>query len=279
MRKVILADHAGFCFGVSRAVNEAFLLAHPHEGSKVFTLGELIHNRDVVAKLEENQIQAIDEKELAEVSKEDTVLIRSHGVTKDTLKDVQRQAGKVVNLTCPYVTNIQNKVSEFKEKGYKIIILGDDAHPEVIGINGWCDNEALISKTGEVDFEVPKKVCVVAQTTQKQENWQKLIAKLSETAKEMVAFNTICAATQERQLSTTKLAQEVDAMVVIGGKHSSNSNKLYEISKGHCPNTYFVENAGELKDHLNEMKDFETIGITAGASTPDWIIKEAMELL
>lgn len=277
MREVILAEHAGFCFGVRRAITKAFELSGSDK--KVFTFGELIHNSDVVKDLKSKNINAISEKDFGEVTKQDTVLIRSHGVTRDRLDEISGISDDVVDLTCPYVSNIQRKVSEFHNKGYRIIIMGDRNHPEVVGINGWCDNTALISKGGEVDFTIPGRICVVSQTTEKQANWEKLIARLSRDAREMYAFNTICAATQERQGATEKLAREMEAMVVIGGKHSSNTNKLYEICKSHCENTWFVENAEELKEHIEELKEFKRIGVTAGASTPDWIIKEAMELL
>lgn len=277
MREIILADHAGFCFGVQRAVTKAFELSGSDH--KVFTFGELIHNSDVVKNLEKKNIKAISEKNFSEVAKEDTVLIRSHGVTRAKLEEINEVTDKVINLTCPYVTNIQRKVSEFHGKGFRIVILGDADHPEVIGINGWCENTALISKGGDVDFTVPAKICVVSQTTEKQSNWEKLIARLSKTAKEMYAFNTICAATEERQKSTEELSKSVEAMVVIGGKHSSNTTKLYEICRANCGHTFFVENAEELKEYIEELKSYDKIGITAGASTPDWIIKEAMELL
>ncbi len=277
MREVILAEHAGFCFGVKRAVTKAFELSGSDK--KVFTFGELIHNSDVVKNLESKNINAISEEDFGEVTKQDTVLIRSHGVTPDRLEDIRGISGEVIDLTCPYVTNIQRKVSEFHGKGYRIVILGDKDHPEVVGINGWCDNTALISKSGEINFKVPGRICAVSQTTEKQANWEKLIVGLSKEAKELFAFNTICAATQERQSSTERLAKEMEAMVVIGGKNSSNTNKLYEICKAWCENTWFVENAKELKEHIEELREFKRIGVTAGASTPDWIIKEAMELL
>lgn len=277
MREVILAEHAGFCFGVRRAIMKAFELSGSDK--KVFTFGELIHNSDVVKDLESKNINAISEKDFGKVTKQDTVLIRSHGVTKDRLDEISLITDDVVDLTCPYVSNIQRKVSDFHSKGYRIIILGDKDHPEVVGINGWCDNTALISKAGEVDFAIPGRICVVSQTTEKQTNWEKLITRLAQAAKEIYAFNTICAATSERQNSTEKLAREMEAMVVIGGKHSSNTNKLYEVCKEYCEKTWFVENAEELKEHLEELKEIKRIGVTAGASTPDWIIKEAMELL
>lgn len=277
MSKIILAEHAGFCFGVSRAVGKAFELGGNNK--KIYTFGELIHNKDVVNKLEESEITAIEESDFKNLKRDDTVLIRSHGVGKEALDQINEISGNVVNLTCPYVLNIQKRVSEYHKKGYTIVILGDKDHPEVVGINGWCENKALISKEGNVDFKVSGKVCVVAQTTEKQSNWIKLISNLAGLTKELCAFNTICTATELRQSSTEKLSKEVDAMVVIGGKHSSNTTKLYEICKKNCKNSYFVENAKELEKYREELSGFEKIGVTAGASTPDWIIKEAMELL
>lgn len=275
MRKVILADHAGFCFGVSRAVAKAFELAE--NKGQIKTFGELIHNRDVANRLKAEGVHVITESE--EIKSEDTVLVRSHGIGEDTLRDIKNRSDQVVDLTCPYVANIHHKVAQYHKLGYGIVILGDASHPEVIGINGWCQGQAQISPAGRVDFKVPSKVCAVAQTTEKQANWENLLKNLAGQTKELVAFNTICSATEERQAATAKLAQEVDAMVVIGGKHSSNTTKLFEISRFHCANTFFVENAAELRPYIDQLEQFETIGITAGASTPDWIIKEAMELL
>lgn len=277
MREIILAQNAGFCFGVQRAVSKAFELAQ--KDKKVFTLGELIHNADVVNKLTTNNVISIENSNINELKKDDTVLVRSHGIPKKTYDELSLKTENVINLTCPYVTNIQKKVEEYYKKGYVIIILGDKSHPEVIGINGWCEDSALISNKGEVDFEIPNKVCVVSQTTEKQANWVSLMNKVSSKAKEIVAFNTICKATEQRQESTEKLSKEVDVMIVIGGKHSSNTTKLYEICKKNCNKTYFVENANELKEFIPEIKEHNKIGVTAGASTPDWIIKEAINLL
>lgn len=276
MKEVILADNAGFCFGVKRAVTKAFELSD--KDKKIYTLGELIHNSDVVNKLTEGNVHTIEE-DFSKIQKEDTVLIRSHGVTKETLENLKSKSDNVVDLTCPYVTNIQQKVREYHDKGYAIIILGDKTHPEVIGINGWCDNSALISSKGVVDFDIPFKVCVVSQTTEKQSNWVKLITEVASKAKETVAFNTICKATELRQSSTDELSKKVDAIIVIGGKHSSNTTKLYEICKANNENTFFVENAQELKEYIPQINNFNKIGVTAGASTPDWVIEEAIKLL
>lgn len=277
MREIILADNAGFCFGVSRAVKEAFTLGE--KGKKVFTFGELIHNRDVVEKLKDSNVEVLENDPGEALKKDDTVIIRSHGLSEENVKKLKASSDNVVDLTCPYVSNIHRIVREHADLGYTVVILGDKNHPEVMGINGWCYNKAIIVRNGSEDFRVPLKVCAVAQTTEKLENWVSLITKLSAEAKEIRAFNTICAATGLRQNSTEELSKKVEAMVVIGGKHSSNTTKLYEISRNNCINTYFVENAEELKQYTEELKKYSRIGVTAGASTPDWIIKEAMELL
>ena len=277
--KVLLAENAGFCFGVKRAVDEA-IKTQKQYNKKIYTLGPLIHNGDVVKYLEENNIYAIDINNLDSLNEGDVILIRSHGVSKKVLDDLNEKGLIVINATCPFVTNIQMKVNKFSNEGYDIVILGDEKHPEVVGINGWCDNKAVITNDGEVKEEFSDKVCVVSQTTEKEENWDKTIENLSKKQiKELKSFNTICAATEERQKSVLDLSKTVDCMIVIGGKHSSNTTKLYEIAKQNCANTIHIENASELPKDLLENKDIKNIGITAGASTPDWIIKEVISIM
>lgn len=277
--KVLLAENAGFCFGVKRAVDEA-IKTQKQYNKKIYTLGPLIHNGDVVKYLEENNIYAIDINNLDSLNEGDVILIRSHGVSKKVLDDLNEKGLIVINATCPFVTNIQMKVNKFSNEGYDIVILGDEKHPEVVGINGWCDNKAVITNDGEVKEEFSDKVCVVSQTTEKEENWDKTIENLSKKQiKELKSFNTICAATEERQKSVLDLSKTVDYMIVIGGKHSSNTTKLYEIAKQNCANTIHIENASELPKDLLENKDIKNIGITAGASTPDWIIKEVISIM
>ncbi|HEE9847382.1 TPA: 4-hydroxy-3-methylbut-2-enyl diphosphate reductase, partial [Clostridium perfringens] len=182
----------------------------------------------------------------------------------------------VKNATCPYVTNIQLKVKKCYEQGYKIIIVGDENHPEVIGINGWCNDSAIITN-GKTELEnIPAKVCVVSQTTEKKETWNKVLNEIVRASKEIVAFNTICSATDVRQKSVQELSKEADLVFVIGGKNSSNTTKLYEICKKECPKSYHIENVKELDESLLEDESVKTIGITAGASTPDWIINEVI---
>lgn len=277
MKEVILAQNAGFCFGVKRAVDEAIKIQKQEE-KKIYTLGPLIHNNDVVKFLEKNNIYSIELENIATLNKDDVIVIRSHGVSEEVLNLLQQNQLKIKDATCPFVTKIQKKVNKYYNLGYNIVILGDANHPEVIGINGWCNNEAIISKNGELHGDVPAKVCVVSQTTEKAANWETLIKNVSAKSKEVLAFNTICAATDVRQRSTNKLSKEVEAMVVIGGKNSSNTTKLYQIAKQNCDDTIHIENVNELpKEFINN--NINKVGITAGASTPDWIIREVIGIM
>lgn len=272
---IILAENAGFCFGVKRAVDEALKTVKKYN-HKVYTLGPLIHNNDVVEYLKENGIFEIEFDHIDELNKGDVIIIRSHGVSRDILDKLLEKGLNIVDATCPYVSNIQKKVKKYYTEGYKIIIVGDSAHPEVMGINGWCDYSALISKHGENLENLPHKVCIVSQTTEKEENWENVLNVIIKNCKEFIAFNTICSATSVRQKSARELSENVDLMVVLGGKHSSNTNKLYEICRGNCRNTILVENAGEIPEKILKSKTIKKIGVTAGASTPEWIIKEAI---
>lgn len=278
MSKVILAESAGFCFGVQRAVEEAIKVQKKYD-KKIYTLGPLIHNNDVVNYLEENNVSVIDFDNAINLGEDDVVVIRSHGVTKKVIDDLESKGIKVVNATCPYVTNIHKKVNKYKDLGYNIVILGDEEHPEVVGINGWCKDSAIITKDGTFEGKVPNKVCVVSQTTEKEATWQKTVSNLSSISKEVLAFNTICSATEVRQKAVRELAKKVETLIVIGGRSSSNTVKLYQIAKDYCDNTIHVENVKELtQEFINENKD-KIVGVTAGASTPDWIIKEVIDIM
>lgn len=278
MNKVMLAKNAGFCFGVQRAVEESLKIQKKYN-KKIYTLGPLIHNNDVVSYLEDNNIFAIDLKNIDKLSKDDVVVIRSHGVPKATIESLKSKGLNVIDLTCPYVTIIHKKVNKYSDLGYKIVILGDENHPEVIGINGWCDNKASITHDGNFEEKLPTKICAVSQTTEKEENWKNTLKNLASKSKELLAFNTICSATEVRQKSAYEISKEVDAMIVVGGKNSSNTTKLYEIAKGNCKNTIHIENAKELQSEFINNPSFNKIGVTAGASTPDWVIKEVIEIM
>ncbi len=277
MREVILAQNAGFCFGVQRAVDEAIKIQEKHN-KKIYTLGPLIHNNDVVKYLESNNIFSIEFEDITKLSKGDVIVIRSHGVSEAIIDALEEKELTVINATCPFVANIQKKVKKYSKEGYHIVILGDKNHPEVIGINGWCDDKAIITKDGTFEGEIPHKVCLVAQTTEKFKNWEETLKNLS-YVNEVLAFNTICSATDVRQKSASKISKETEAMIVIGGKNSSNTTKLYQIAKENCENTIHIENAKDLPENLIKNNNIKKIGVTAGASTPDWIIREVLDIM
>lgn len=278
MRNIKVAKGAGFCFGVKRAVDEALKIQDEYN-KKIYTLGPLIHNNDVVEHLEKNNIFEISLDKIDMLKEGDVIVIRSHGVSKAVIEDLETKGLIVKNATCPYVTNIHKKVEKYSKEGYNILILGDEKHPEVVGINGWCDNKAIITKDGSLPDNMPRKVCAVSQTTEKEENWKNTLNNLSSKSKEVLAYNTICNATEVNQKNADELSREVDAMIVIGGRNSSNTTKLYQIAKGNCENTIHVENSSELPEEYISNQGFKTIGITAGASTPDWIIREVINIM
>ncbi len=272
--EIIVANTAGFCFGVNNAVKIVFDLA-AESSEKIYTLGPIIHNDQVVQKLVEHGVTTIyDPIEVAGPAK---VIIRAHGVAPEVINRLKERGLSIVNASCPYVEKIQKLVSEKYNQGYQIIIIGDKQHPEIIGINGWCDNSAYIIESEEqVDTlpEIEKKICVVAQTTFIREKWEKIIKSLNKRFENVLKFDTICNATDKRQVEAEKISKEVDMVLVIGGQNSSNTNKLYEICKKNCERTYKIQTASEIPPV--DIKKIKKIGITAGASTPDWVIKEVI---
>jgi (E)-4-hydroxy-3-methyl-but-2-enyl pyrophosphate reductase len=275
MKTITLADSAGFCFGVKRAVDKALSIKENCD-NEIYTLGPLIHNNDVVDYLKENLIFPIELHNISSLKENDTIIIRSHGISEETLNTLKKNKLNIIDATCPYVESIHKKVKNNYDLGYSIIIVGDENHPEVIGINGWCNNSAMIVKSGQELRKIPNKVCVVSQTTERQATWEDVLTVIIKCSKEIVAFNTICSATEVRQKSAEELSRKVDAMIVIGGFNSSNTTKLYEICKKNCKNTVHVENILGVPDEFIEDKNIKSIGVTAGASTPDFIIKEAI---
>lgn len=276
-REIIVAKNAGFCFGVQRAVDIS--VQQNSKGSKTYTLGPLIHNKDVINDLEDKGLYAIDEEDIGKLGSNDTTIIRAHGVTPQVMKDIDARGANIVDATCPYVSALQKKVKKYYNLGYQIIIVGDKDHPEVIGVNGYCDNSAIITKDGNDLPDLADNVCIVSQTTEKFDNYNKVVEIASKKSKDVLTFNTICKATSDRQSSADEVSKQVDLMVVIGGKNSSNSRKLYEICKNNCDNTIFIENKKELPEELVNDKSIKKVGITAGASTPDWIIEEVINEL
>lgn len=274
--KIHVASHSGFCFGVKKAVETALLAAKDFEGRKIYTYGPIIHNHQVTKYMEENGVQIIED--LEQVPGE-IVIVRSHGVPRNIYDKAASLRIQLIDTTCPYVRKVQQLARKYHGEGYKVVIMGDSNHPEVIGINGWADFSARIEADSDhlEDLKDAPKLCFVAQTTLSIALWKRLEDAVKDFTGEVVLYNTICAATEERQKECGELSAKVDLMIVIGGKHSSNTQKLYQIAKKGCSSVIHIEEASELLMNLNQK--YDNIGITAGASTPDWIIKEVIEQL
>ena len=277
--KVTVAESAGFCFGVNRAVDMVNKLAD--DGLTVSTLGPIIHNTQVVNKLAEKGVTVIDEPEKA--LKDRTLVIRSHGVSRDVYKLLQDNDVSFVDATCPFVTKIHKIVSRQSEEGKTVFIAGDSEHPEIKGIIGHCGGKAYTFQNEQELTDLfdrfpnlrNEEVSVVAQTTFDVEEWKKCLEILKKLCTKSKFFDTICNATSQRQIDAYELANTSDVMIVIGGRHSSNTNKLYNICRKSCDRTYLIETAAEL-EHISFRED-DKIGITAGASTPTSIIKEVLD--
>lgn len=271
--EIIIAKTAGFCFGVQRAVN----LAYEQEGKNdVYTYGPIIHNAQVVQSLENKGIRQI--VNIDEIQDKSTLIIRSHGVSPNIYKAAENNNINIVDATCPYVKKIHRIVARHRANGDTIVIVGNKDHPEVEGIMGWANNECIvIADVSELNHSILSKekgVCVVCQTTYRKNKFNAIIEWINNNYKKVKVYDTICSATSTRQEEALEIAKSVDYMIVIGGKNSSNTQKLYEICKNNCSNTVCIETAKELE--LNNLKDNDRIGITAGASTPDGIIKEVI---
>ena len=272
--EIILAKSAGFCFGVERAVNKVYEEADG--GSSIYTYGPIIHNREVVADLEARNVHVVESEEEVRALHDATVIIRSHGVSRDTDQLIRDSARKCIDATCPFVKRIHRTVETESAAGRKIVIIGNPVHPEVIGIMGWSSTPVTVIQAAEEarNFSVPegKEVCVVAQTTFNANKFQDLVDILKEKSYNVICVNTICNATHERQSEAKAIAARADIMIVIGDRSSSNSAKLYEICRKECSDTHFIQTWNDL--HLTLTGAEKVIGITAGASTPKNIIEE-----
>ena len=274
MREVTTAKSAGFCFGVKRAVDMVYDEAK--KGERVYTFGPIIHNQQVVEDLEKKGVKVIDSVNDINNGYDATVIIRSHGVPEKVIKALREKNVNIVDATCPFVLKIHKIVKEASQNGKTIIIIGSDNHPEVEGIKGWCVNEPVVLESVEeaenYTVDGAKKLCVVSQTTFNYKKFKDIVDILSKKSYDIDVMNTICNATEERQTEAGTIARQSDAMLVIGGKHSSNTQKLYEICRKECENTYFIQTLDDLD--LKQLQSFRSVGITAGASTPNTIIKE-----
>jgi len=270
--KIELASSYGFCFGVKRAIK----IAEEHPGSK--TYGPLIHNKDEINRLKEGFNIGLAES-LGDVKDKESVVIRTHGIPKKELQALKTQDTTIIDATCPYVTTPQQDVEKMSKEGYSIVIFGDKNHPEIKGVVSYAQNQkdAFIVLDAEELEGLPlrSKVAVVAQTTRKPEDFLKITSALILKHKEVRVFNTICNATFENQDAAADLAQKADVMIVIGGKHSSNTKQLHSICKNACDQSYLIENEKELQSEWFAGK--KLCGISAGASTPDWIVQDVID--
>lgn len=280
---VKVAKTAGFCFGVKRAVDKVYELIE--SGVKpIYTFGPIIHNEQVVADLEAHGVYAISEENLDNL-KSGMVVLRSHGVEKRIYEKLDALGISYVDVTCPFVLKIHRIVAEQGEKGAHTIIMGDPDHPEVQGICGWCSGDYTVVRNNqdaeEFDADPDKPLTIVSQTTFNYNKFQDLVEIFSKKRyyKGVLGYfnvlNTICNATEERQREAKEIAEEVDTMLVIGGRHSSNTQKLFEICKKECDNTYYIQSPVNLDSDM--FQSSSNVGITAGASTPKKIIEEVQE--
>ena len=273
--EVITAKSAGFCFGVKRAVEKVYEVAD-RKNDPVYTYGPIIHNEEVVKDLEKKGVSVLETEEELKNLTEGTVIIRSHGVPRRIYDQIREQGLDYVDVTCPFVLKIHRIVERESKAGRHIVIIGNRTHPEVAGIRGWCEGPSTVIRTKEEAEEFlknpPEKVCIVSQTTFNYKNFQELVEILAKKRYDRLVLNTICNATNERQAEAAEIAKTVDAMIVIGGRHSSNTQKLFEICSGECKNTYYIQTLADLDS--DRFQSIQCVGITAGASTPNKIIEE-----
>jgi len=268
--KVYIAEPCGFCFGARRSME---LASQPN---KAYSLGHILHNEILIEKLKEKGIEPlcfekIVKKELSEIKK---VIIRTHGVPIKQIKKLKQKGFEIIDGTCPKVKDIYDITAKYEQKGYQIIIFGDKNHPEVIGVMSRLENPFVVKKAEDIKGE-HEKICLVSQTTQRKDIYDKLKIDISKKCTELKAFDTICSATQERQKAASAIAEKADVMLVIGGKQSSNTNRLYEICKQANNKTYLIQSEENLEKKW--FSDAEKIGITAGASTPDFVIDSVVK--
>ena len=277
--EIKLAESAGFCFGVKRAVDTVY--EQLKTGKTIYTYGPIVHNEEVVRELSEKGVQVLENEEALKSlavpeEKKAAVIIRAHGVPEKIYHLMEEKGLECIDATCPFVKRIHKIAEQESLAGKHIVIVGNPVHPEVEGIVGWCRGEATVIQTPEeaAIFVPPegKEVCVVSQTTFNYNKFHYIVEIFQKKGYNVSVVNTICNATEERQRAARALAAEADVMIVIGGKHSSNTRKLYEICLEECANTYFIQTLDDL--HLELPKAVRLVGITAGASTPNKLIEE-----
>ena len=283
-RKILVARTAGFCFGVKRAVEKVYEQVNMGK-QNIYTYGPIIHNEEVVTDLGKKGVRVLENEQELKNLMEGTVVIRSHGVPKEIYEVIEEKGLECVDATCPFVRKIHKIVERESKAGRHIIIVGNDTHPEVEGIKGWCEGPVTVISSHEeaenLAFPESEKLCVVSQTTFNYNKFKDLVEILSKKRYDNTVLNilnilnTICNATEERQREAKSIAGEVDTMLVIGGRHSSNTQKLFEICKEECGNTYYIQTPVDLDSEMFQCSS--CVGITAGASTPKKIIEEVQE--
>ncbi|MDA3043197.1 4-hydroxy-3-methylbut-2-enyl diphosphate reductase [Campylobacter sp. VBCF_06 NA8] len=268
--RIEMAKSYGFCFGVKRAIKIA------ENAGEASTIGELIHNAEEINRLRQNfGVKTL--KDASEVSDEKKLIIRTHGIQKEDLTRLREQNKELIDATCPFVTKPQQIVEKMSDEGYDIVIFGDSNHPEVKGVKSYAKGRVfVVLEPSELDeIKLNSKVAVVSQTTKKIENFVKIVDYLMQKSREVRIFNTICNATLENQEAAAELAKKADIMIIVGGKNSSNTKQLFLISQSFCKDSYLIENEDEIEQIWFKNKNL--CGISAGASTPDWIIKKVVE--
>lgn len=278
--KVELAKTAGFCFGVKRAVDTVYKQIEAHPDSPIYTYGPIIHNEEVIKDMKKHGVKVIGSAEELENLDSGIVIIRSHGVAKEVYDLLTEKGLTCVDATCPFVKKIHKIAQEQSAQGAHIVVIGNSEHPEVQGIKGWSGNDVTVIQTVEEakSFQLKnkkQKLCVVSQTTFNYNKFKDIVEIIEKKRYDILVLNTICSATEERQTEAGQIASKVDAMIVIGGSHSSNTQKLFEICKKECENTYYIQSLDDLD--LKTSESIRCVGITAGASTPNKIIEEVQK--
>jgi (E)-4-hydroxy-3-methyl-but-2-enyl pyrophosphate reductase len=274
--EILLAESLGFCMGVKRAVDLAYRALEKSGGEPVVTLGPLIHNAQEIERLAANGIGLADE---AAPPPGGVVVIRAHGVAPEVYESLKDRGLKVMDGTCPYVHYSQRKAMELRRDGYEVVIAGDRDHPEIRGILGYIEGQAHVVKTAGEALALPPmgRAGTIAQTTLSPEKYREIIAAVGRRAGEVKVCETICDATEENQAAVRRLAAEVDLLFVIGGRHSANSNKLVDAARALCPRARLIETPEEITPE--EVRGVRRVGVSAGASTPDWMIRRVVEHL
>ena len=270
--KAIVAEGAGFCFGVKRALKMAFEAARGGDGT-VVTLGAIIHNPQVVAKLEEEGLRVVKDLDGVEGG---TLVVRSHGLPRSVLVRAEAKGMTIVDATCPFVKQAQERAAQLEREGHAVVVVGEEDHPEVLSITGSLKGRAtVVDGTAELP-ELPqaKRYGVVCQTTQPQEHLSSVVQALLSRTREIKVFNTICEATFDRQESALEMARRVDVMLVVGGRNSANTRRLWELCRDAGCDAYHIETADELE--LGWFEGKKEVGITGGASTPQWIVDDVV---